>query len=158
MKTPRNATSALFRVGLMDFDPNPICSAGLLGRAGTWSRGPACGDATVQAHMRTAHDHRAPCPAPRSHLAAKADGTCLAALRRVHREGDRPDVAGPSSISRVASLRLAHSTFGRSTVCGYIRISVTPRAVLNRFPIFGDAPPDARELSFGACRAMLPDL
>ncbi len=73
-------------------------------------------------------------------------------------EGDRPDVAGPSSISRVASLRLAHSTFGRSTVCGYIRISVTPRAVLNRFPILGDATPDARELSFGTCRAMLPDL
>ena len=59
-------------------EPGTLCCAGLLGRAVTWSRGPACGDATVKARISTAHDDSAPCPAPRSHPSAKADGTCSA--------------------------------------------------------------------------------
>jgi hypothetical protein len=32
MKTPRNAMSALFREGLIEFDPGPLAAAGQLGR------------------------------------------------------------------------------------------------------------------------------
>jgi hypothetical protein len=32
MKTPRNAMSTSFHEGLMEFDRNPLCTAGLLGR------------------------------------------------------------------------------------------------------------------------------
>ena len=121
MKTPPKSTNPLLHGAFGEREPGTFWIAGLLGRAGTWSRGrrnseqgphlwgcdsgagqgawgrpsrvsgvasianpamepappcntPACGDATVQARIGTAHDHGAPCPAPRSHPSAKADG------------------------------------------------------------------------------------
>ena len=78
MKTPPNDANAVMRRLLRDTELGTVCTAGLLARAGAWSRGPACGDATVQARMRTALKSGAPCPAPGSHPSAKADGTCSA--------------------------------------------------------------------------------
>ena len=78
MKTPPNDADAVMRRLLRDSLLGTSCTAGLLARAGAWSRGPACGDATVQARMRTALKSGARCPAPGSHPSAKADGTCSA--------------------------------------------------------------------------------
>src|ERR1700675_4498184 len=60
MKTPPKMTKAARAEACEQFIPGTKCCVGLLGRAGTWSRGPACGDATVQARQGTAHDHGAP--------------------------------------------------------------------------------------------------
>ena len=78
MQTPLFADNRWHAVSMGKLLRDTGCCVGLLGRAGTWSRGPACGDGTVQARLGTAHDHGAPCPAPRSHPSAKADRTCSA--------------------------------------------------------------------------------
>ena len=83
MKTPPNMARFPMHGVCGGFEAGTICRDGVLGCAGTWSRGPS-GDATVKAHMGTAHEHGAPCPAPRSHPSAKADGTC-SALRGTRR-------------------------------------------------------------------------
>ena len=56
---PRSDVPSIAHIAM---EPAPPCNA------------PACGDATVQARMRTALKSGAPCPAPGPHPSAKADG------------------------------------------------------------------------------------
>ena len=91
MKTPPKFISTWGIEILLCTESSAKWRAGLLGRAGTWSRGPVFGDATVEPAVMARDDRphtrlRGQIPsklgplfrAPTRHPSAKADGTCSA--------------------------------------------------------------------------------